>query len=81
MEESNIKDSTTSAGKVGIVNYGAGNIFSLTAALERQSIAYGMVNTEADLGKYERIIIQELGMLVQPCANWNKPDWSMPSKL
>ncbi len=61
MEESNIKDSTTSAGKVGIVNYGAGNIFSLTAALERQSIAYGMVNTEADLGKYERIIIPGVG--------------------
>ena len=29
---------------IGIVNYGAGNIFSLTAALTRLDIAYGMIN-------------------------------------
>lgn len=46
---------------IGIVNYGAGNIFSLTAALERQKIAYGMVNTEADLEKYSHIIIPGVG--------------------
>ena len=46
---------------IGIINYGAGNIFSLTAALARQGIAYGMVNTEADLEKYERIIIPGVG--------------------
>ena len=46
---------------VGIINYGAGNIFSLTAALERQNINYGMVNTEADLDKYSHIIIPGVG--------------------
>jgi len=46
---------------VGIVNYGAGNIFSLTAALERQNIAFGMVNTEADFEKYSHIIIPGVG--------------------
>ncbi|WP_316765343.1 imidazole glycerol phosphate synthase subunit HisH [Pedobacter frigiditerrae] len=46
---------------IGIVNYGAGNIFSLTAALERQNITYGMVNTEADLEKYSHIIIPGVG--------------------
>ncbi|MFN0292421.1 imidazole glycerol phosphate synthase subunit HisH [Pedobacter helvus] len=46
---------------IGIVNYGAGNIFSLTAALDRQSIGYGMVNTEADLAKYSHIIIPGVG--------------------
>jgi len=46
---------------IGIVNYGAGNIFSLTAALERQNIPYGMVNTEADLDKYSHIIIPGVG--------------------
>lgn len=46
---------------VGIINYGAGNIFSLTAALERQSIAYGMVNTKSDLEKYSHIIIPGVG--------------------
>lgn len=46
---------------IGIVNYGAGNIFSLTAALSRQSIAYGMVNTVADLEKYSHIIIPGVG--------------------
>jgi glutamine amidotransferase len=46
---------------IGIINYGAGNIFSLTAALERQNIAYGMVNTEADLELYSHIIIPGVG--------------------
>ena len=46
---------------IGIVNYGAGNIFSLTAALERQNIAYGMVNSETDLDKYSHIIIPGVG--------------------
>lgn len=46
---------------IGIVNYGAGNIFSLTAALTRQNIGYGMVNTESDLGKYSHIIIPGVG--------------------
>lgn len=46
---------------VGIVNYGAGNIFSLTAALKRQRIEYGMVNTVADLDVYSHIIIPGVG--------------------
>ena len=46
---------------IGIVNYGAGNIFSLTAALERQNITYGMVNTEADFDLYSHIIIPGVG--------------------
>lgn len=46
---------------IGIVNYGAGNIFSLAAALDRQSIDYGMVNTSSDLQKYDRIIIPGVG--------------------
>lgn len=46
---------------IGIVNYGAGNIFSLTSALHRLDIPYGMVNTEADLDKYSHIIIPGVG--------------------
>jgi glutamine amidotransferase len=46
---------------IGIINYGAGNIFSLTAALERQDIAYGMVNTKEELEKYSHIIIPGVG--------------------
>lgn len=46
---------------IGIVNYGAGNIFSLTSALNRQNIGYGMVNTEADLDLYSHIIIPGVG--------------------
>jgi glutamine amidotransferase len=46
---------------IGIVNYGAGNIFSLTSALERLSIPFGMVNTEADLDLYTHIIIPGVG--------------------
>ena len=46
---------------IGIINYGAGNIFSLTAALDRQNIRYAMVNTEADLEKHSHIIIPGVG--------------------
>ncbi|RZK39676.1 MAG: imidazole glycerol phosphate synthase subunit HisH [Pedobacter sp.] len=46
---------------IGIVNYGAGNIFSLSAALERQHIEFGMINTEEDLDKYSHIIIPGVG--------------------
>ena len=46
---------------IGIVNYGAGNIFSLTSALERLNLPYGMVNEEADLHIYTHIIIPGVG--------------------
>lgn len=46
---------------IGIINYGAGNIFSLTAALERQNIAYGMVSNKAGLEPYSHIIIPGVG--------------------
>jgi imidazole glycerol-phosphate synthase subunit HisH len=46
---------------VGIVTYGAGNIFSLTAALERLGIAYGMIANEADFEQYDRYIIPGVG--------------------
>lgn len=47
--------------RIGIINYGAGNIFSLTAALERQGIAFGMVNNEAELDSFSHIIIPGVG--------------------
>jgi glutamine amidotransferase len=46
---------------IGIINYGAGNIFSLTAALERLHIPYGMVNTAEELDLYTHIIIPGVG--------------------
>lgn len=49
------------AGGIGIINYGAGNIFSLKSALDRLGIAYGMVNTETDLQQYDRYIIPGVG--------------------
>lgn len=45
----------------GIINYGAGNIFSLTAALDRLGISYGMVNTATEIAEYDRIIIPGVG--------------------
>lgn len=45
----------------GIINYGAGNIFSLTAALNRLGIAYGMINHADEMGDYERYIIPGVG--------------------
>ena len=45
----------------GIIQYGAGNIFSLTAALERLGIAYGMINKQEDFELYDRYIIPGVG--------------------
>ena len=48
-------------GGLGIVRYGAGNIFSLTSALDRLGIAYGMINEEADFDQFDRYIIPGVG--------------------
>ncbi len=48
-------------GGIGIITYGAGNIFSLTAALERLQIPYGMITSEADFAHYSRYIIPGVG--------------------
>jgi len=45
----------------GIIDYGAGNIFSLSAALDRLNISYGMVNEVAEIAAYDRIIIPGVG--------------------
>jgi len=46
---------------VGIIQYGAGNIFSLIAALERLGIPYGMIAKEDDFEQYDRYIIPGVG--------------------
>ncbi len=46
---------------LGIIQYGAGNIFSLTAALDRLEIAYGMISQESDFELYDRYIIPGVG--------------------
>ncbi|MBS1529392.1 MAG: imidazole glycerol phosphate synthase subunit HisH [Bacteroidetes bacterium] len=46
---------------IGIIRYGAGNIFSLTAALERLGIEYGMVFGERDFEQFDRFIIPGVG--------------------
>jgi glutamine amidotransferase len=46
---------------IGIIQYGAGNIFSLTAALDRLGIQYGMIAHESDFEQYDRFIIPGVG--------------------
>jgi len=46
---------------IGIVYYGAGNIFSLTAALDRLDLGYGMIKKVEDFEKYDRYIIPGVG--------------------
>ncbi|MGV6944496.1 imidazole glycerol phosphate synthase subunit HisH [Sphingobacterium kyonggiense] len=46
---------------IGIVNYGAGNIFSITAALKRLGLSYGMINHPEDFEQYDRILIPGVG--------------------
>lgn len=45
----------------GIIYYGAGNIFSLTAALDRLGAGYGMIRKAEDFEKYDRYIIPGVG--------------------
>jgi imidazole glycerol-phosphate synthase subunit HisH len=67
MEQNSTKESGVSSppsegrGATGIVYYGAGNIFSLTAALDRQHIAYGMIHSLGDFDLYDRYIIPGVG--------------------
>src|SRR5690554_4768803 len=46
---------------IGIINYEAGNIFSLKAALSRLGIPFGMVNHVDEFGEYDRFIIPGVG--------------------
>ncbi len=46
---------------IGIIQYGAGNIFSLTAALDRLRIEHGMISLESDFEQYDRYIIPGVG--------------------
>lgn len=46
---------------IGIIQYGAGNIFSLTAALDRLGIDYGMITHESEFDAYDRYIIPGVG--------------------
>ncbi|MFZ4101727.1 MAG: imidazole glycerol phosphate synthase subunit HisH [Sphingobacterium thalpophilum] len=46
---------------IGIVYYGAGNIFSLSAALDRLELSYGMIKNAEDFEKYDRYIIPGVG--------------------
>lgn len=46
---------------IGIINYGAGNIFSLTAALERLGINYKMIHSPEDFEMHDRYIIPGVG--------------------
>lgn len=46
---------------IGIVQYGAGNIFSLTSALNRLGISYGMIEKPEDFELYDRYIIPGVG--------------------
>ncbi len=46
---------------IGIIQYGAGNIFSLTAALDRLQIEYGMISHESEFEAYDLYIIPGVG--------------------
>lgn len=46
---------------IGIVDYGAGNLFSLRAALDRHGISHGMVQKETDFKRFDRLIVPGVG--------------------
>jgi len=46
---------------IGIVYYGAGNLFSLSAALDRLNLSYGLIRNPEDFEQYDRYIIPGVG--------------------
>jgi imidazole glycerol-phosphate synthase subunit HisH len=52
---------TGTGGSIGLINYGAGNIFSLTAALDRLQLSYKMIHNPDDFGMHDRYIIPGVG--------------------
>ncbi|MNS36963.1 Imidazole glycerol phosphate synthase subunit HisH [compost metagenome] len=56
----NIQNKEESGG-IGIINYGAGNIFSLCSALDRLNISYKLINIVSDFDGCERYIIPGVG--------------------
>ncbi|QQL51031.1 imidazole glycerol phosphate synthase subunit HisH [Mucilaginibacter ginkgonis] len=61
MENIRNHNKDSASGGIGIINYGAGNIFSLTSALDRLGISYGMINREEDFDQFDRYIIPGVG--------------------
>jgi imidazole glycerol-phosphate synthase subunit HisH len=49
------------AGKIGIINYGAGNLFSLQCALDRVEADWQMVNTIQEFENFDKYIIPGVG--------------------
>lgn len=47
---------------IGIINYGAGNMFSLQAALDRIAVEYEVIDrADADISNYDRFIVPGVG--------------------
>lgn len=58
-----------SASKVGILNYGAGNIYSLSASLNRQGVSFGIINHAKDFALYDKVIIPGVGHAMKAMKN------------
>ncbi len=46
---------------IGIINYGAGNIYSLQCALDRVGAAYALLNTVSEFDRFDKYIIPGVG--------------------
>ena len=47
--------------KLGIINYGCGNTFNITKALNRIGAKYGIIEKKQDIKKYEKLILPGMG--------------------
>jgi glutamine amidotransferase len=62
--------------KVGIINYGMGNLFSVKSALNFLKYDNEYVNKPKDLIKYSKIILPGVGSFNQAINNLNNLGWS-----
>ena len=47
--------------KLGIINYGCGNTFNITKALNKIGAKYGIIEKKQDIKKYEKLILPGMG--------------------
>lgn len=66
---------------VAIIDYGMGNLFSVSKALEVINVPYDVVTDPGDLSKYERAILPGVGAFYDGMTNLQERGWIQAIKL
>jgi glutamine amidotransferase len=50
--------------KIGIIDFGCGNLFNITKALNKIDVKHGIVENQKDIRKYEKLILPGMGSIL-----------------